>query len=62
MRTHPPIFNRLTTRLETRHPVNVLARRLAHQERPMSFDIAISRIWDYQRSPSFNNYRPDERE
>lgn len=31
-RTHPPLFNALTRRLSPRHPVNVLARRIAHRE------------------------------
>lgn len=32
MSTHPPIFTALCRRLSTRHPVNVLARRIAYWE------------------------------
>lgn len=59
MRTHPPIFDRLTNQLDPYGAVNQLARAIAHQERPMSIDIAISRLFDYQRAPRFNNYRPE---
>lgn len=32
MNTHPPIFTALCRRLSPRHPVNVLARRIAFME------------------------------
>lgn len=32
MRTHPPLFDALTSRLDPQHPVNVLARKIAHRE------------------------------
>lgn len=57
MRTHPPIFKRLTTRLETRHPVNVLARRLAHQETSKAIAADIERLWIRHRLPR-NIYDP----
>lgn len=32
MSTHPPLFTALTRRLSPRHPVSVLARKIAHRE------------------------------
>lgn len=62
MRTHPPIFNRLTALCPPYGAVNRLARVIAAREYTGQLDAAINRARDRHRLPRFNNYQPDERD
>lgn len=50
MSTHPPIFTAMCRRLSPRHPVNVLARRIAFREDhiiiPITRDVYYPRDWN----------------
>lgn len=62
MRTHPPIFDRLTLRCDPYGAVNVLARRLAHREPSSALAADIERLWIRHRLPRFPNYRSQGRD
>lgn len=62
MRTHPPIFNRLSNQCDPYGAVNVLARRLAHREMSSAITAELDRLWVKHKLPRFTNYRPEREE